>query len=198
MANETQVFTKRKKDVYPEKTTINLYYKEDRTTGASTFSLYAIFAVLVLGVLAKIFFFDVMTESKNLAKKVESYQATLDNYMESLKDYDTVNTEYNKYSASYLTEEERFQDRLEVLDMLEDTIFAGSSVESISISGDIISVSITDVDLEKTSVLAKKLEDYDMVDSVSVNTASFGGTYTTNMVITLVPEGTVSEAGGEQ
>lgn len=198
MANETQVFTKRKKDVYPEKTTINLYYKEDRTTGASTFSLYAVFAVVILAAFAKIFFIDVVTESKNLAAKVESYQTTLDNYMVALEDYNAINTEYNKYSASYLTEEERFQDRLEVLDMLEDTIFASSSVQSISISADVISVSITDVDLEKTSVLAKKLEDYDMVDSVSVNTASFGGTYTTNMVITLVPEGAVSEAGGEQ
>ena len=59
----------------------------------------------------------------------------------------------------------------------------------------ILSVSLTDIGLDETAALAKMLEDHEIVDSVTVNTASFGGTYTTHMVITLVSEG---EAGGEQ
>lgn len=197
MANETQLFSK-KKSSYPTKTTINLYYKEDKSAGISTLTLYLLFISVILLALSKMFFFDLISDTRKAETKLESYQKTLDGYMAELTDYDEVNMEYNKYSYSYLSEQEKIQDRMDVLKMLEDTIFADSTVQSVSIAGDIISVSLTDIDLEKTSILAKDLEEYDIVDNVSVNTASYGGTYTSNMVITLVPQGAAKETGGEQ
>ena len=103
----------------------------------------------------------------------------------------------NKYSYSYLTDQEKIQDRMDVLAMLEATIFAQSNVQAVSISDDVISVNLTDIDLESTAILAKDIEGYDIVDTVTVNTASYGGTYTTRMVITLLPEG-AEQTGGEQ
>ncbi len=197
MAKEIHLFAK-KKDNYPTKTTINLYYKEDKSAGISTFTLYVIFIIVILMALSKMFVFDVIADLNKAEAKYEEYQATLDIYMDSLANYDEVNAEYSKYSYSYLSEQEKIQDRMDVLTMLEATIFANSNVQSVSISDDVISVNLTDIDLEETGILANNIEGYDIVDNVSVNTASYGGTYTTRMVITLVSEGATKETGGEQ
>lgn len=197
MAKEIQLFNK-KKVTYPSKTTINLYYKEDKSAGISTFTLYVIFIIVILMALSKMFVFDIISDLNKAEAKYEDYQITLESYMSELTDYKEVNAEYNKYSYSYLSDQEKIQDRMDVLSMLEATIFANSNVQSVSISDDVISVSLTDIDLEETGILAKNIEGYDIVDNVSVNTASYGGTYTTRMVITLVSEGAAEETGGEQ
>lgn len=195
MAKEIQLFAK-KKDTYPTKTTINLYYKEDKSAGISTFTLYLIFVLVVLIALSKMLVFDVLSDYKKAEAVYEKNQAMLESYMAELEGYEELNDEYSRYSYSYLSDHEKIQDRMDVLAMLEATIFANSNVQSVSIADDVISVNVTDIDLEATAILAKSIEGYEIVDSVTVNTASFGGTYTTRMVITLVSEG--NEAGGEQ
>lgn len=191
---DIELFAK-KKDTYPSKKTINLYYKDEKSNGISTFTLYLIFIIVILVALSKMFVFDLLGEMNTAKQTYEQYQSTLNSYMSALEKYDDVNAEYNRFSYSYLSDQEKIQDRMEVLAMLETTIFAKSSVQSVSISGNMISVSLTDIELNETASLAKMLEDHELVDYVTVNTASFGGTYTTHMVIALVSDG---EAGGEQ
>lgn len=193
MAKEIHLFGK-KKDAYPTKTTINFYIKEDKSTGVSTVLLYVIFAAVVLFALCKWFIFDLTNELQANKTLYETNQVVLEKYEGVLENYDKINQEYNRYSYSYLTENDKIQDRMDVLKMLEQTIFRDSIVRSVTISDDMISASLTEIDLEGTSQLAKKLEGYDMVKSVTVNTASYGGTYTSNMVITLNPE--ENTAGG--
>lgn len=189
------VLFEKKKDKYPSKTTLNLYYQDEKSAGISTFTLYLIFIIVVLVALSKMFVFDLVGELNTAKKSYEQNQSILASYQSALERYDDVNAEYNRFSYSYLSDQEKIQDRMDVLAMLESTVFAKSSVQSVSISGSLISVSLTDIGLDETAALAKMLEDHEIVDSVIVNTASFGGTYTTHMVITLVSEG---EAGGEQ
>ena len=181
----------KKKDNYPSKKTINLYYRDEKSDGISTFTLYLIFIVVILVALSKIFVFDLLGELNTAKFTYEQNQAMLDSYMTALEKYDEVNAEYNRFSYSYLSDQEKIQDRMDVLAMLEGTVFAKSTVKSVSISGNMISVSLTDIELDETAALAKLIEDHEIVESVTVNTASFGGTYTTHMVITLA-------AGGEQ
>lgn len=189
------VLFEKKKDKYPSKTTLNLYYQDEKSAGISTFTLYLIFIIVVLVALSKMFVFDLVGELNTAKKTYEQNQSILASYQSALERYDDVNAEYNRFSYSYLSDQEKIQDRMDVLAMLESTVFAKSSVQSVSISGSLISVSLTDIGLDETAALAKMLEDHEIVDSVTVNTASFGGTYTTHMVITLVSEG---ETGGEQ
>lgn len=189
------VLFEKKKDKYPSKTTINLYYQDEKSAGISTFTLYLIFIIVILMALSKMFVFDLVGELNDAKQAYEQNQSILTSYESALEKYDDVNAEYNRFSYSYLSDQEKIQDRMDVLAMLESTVFAKSSVQSVSISGNLISVKLTDIELDETAALAKLLEDNEIVESVTVNTASFGGTYTTNMVITLVSEG---EAGGEQ
>lgn len=181
----------KKKDSYPSKKTINLYYKDEKSDGISTFTLYVLFIIVILVALSKMFVFDLVAELNTAKNTYEKNQATLESYLTALEKYDDVNSEYNRFSYSYLSDQEKIQDRMDVLAMLEQTIFAKSTVQSISISGDLISINLTDIELDETASLAKLIEDHEIVESVTVNTASFGGTYTTNMVIVL------SEGGEE-
>ena len=188
MANNMQLFGK-KKDKYPTKTSINLYFKDEKQSGISTFTLYLIIIIVGLFALSKIFVIDLVADMATAQQKYVQDTAKLNAYSDILKDYDAINGEYGRFSYSYLTDQEKIQDRMEVLAMLEATIFAQSSVQQAAISGNVISVNLTNIDLEETALLAKSLESYEMVESVTVNTASYGGTYATRMIITLVGGG---------
>lgn len=74
---------------------------------------------------------------------------------------------------------------MEVLQMLEDTIYTQSDVRSVSISQNMIFVDIVGPDLEKTAALVGQIEGYEMVDHVVVNTVTLSGQHTIRMEITL-------------
>ena len=77
--------TGKKKDVYPSKKTINLYYKEDKTTRPSTIALYALFIAVVLLAVSKVVVFDRLDELTKVEKQVKEMQAHYDEQMEKLK-----------------------------------------------------------------------------------------------------------------
>jgi len=191
-----------KKDTYPTKKTINLYFKEDKTTRPSTVALYVLFFVLVGALAAKILVVDLASELARAEKEVEAKYAYIEEQMAVLKDYNDISSQYSRYSSSYLREDEKIVDRMDVLDMLEKTVFLYSDEEFVTITGDIVSVKFSGTDLQETANLVKMVEKYDMVASVEVSTATLSEGYSTNMLITLVNQNATEEAeettGGEQ
>lgn len=189
----------KKKDAYPTKTFINLYYKEDKTTRPSTIALYVLFFAVVLLAMAKLFIYDIMLEVNEAKASYEYNQTILEGHLAQIKDYGEVNEQYSLYSYNYLNEDEKLCDRLDILKMLEETVFLQSTVDSVVITDDIVSLSFRGLSLEAVALLAKDIETYDIVAKVDVNTASLSATedksnLTTKMVITLMSQ----EAGGEQ
>ena len=117
MAKEIHLFGK-KKDAYPTKTTINFYIKEDKNTGVSTILLYTVFVIVLLFALTKWLVLDLVADLNKEMAAYETNLATLESYQEKLSEYDTINTEYNRYSYSYLTETDKVQDRMDVLKIM--------------------------------------------------------------------------------
>lgn len=163
---------KKKKEHYPTKTDINLFYKVDKTTGPVTAMLYIMFALTLLLALGKFGVYDMMQEVNALEAELADKEMELQAMMIATKDYNSVKSEYNRYTQGYLTKEEKPIDRLVILDMLEETVFAKSNVESTSIMDDSIFISYVGLDLEETAALVKELESYSWVKDVSVQTAS--------------------------
>lgn len=186
--------TGRKKDVYPSKQTINLYYKEDRTTRPSTIALYGLFIAVVLLAISKVVVFDRMDELAKVQDQMEDMQAHYDEQIAKLKEYKDISSQYSRYSFSYLREDEILCDRMDVLQMLEQTVFLYGSVDTVSITEDVVSINFTGTNLEETAQLVKLVEGYEIVSHVEVSTATLNEEYATRMVITLVG----TEAGGEQ
>lgn len=203
MAKEYHIIKKNKNKI-PSKKVLNLYYKEDKTTRPSTIALYVLFILVVMLAVGKVAVYDKMVELEEVKTELAGRQTHLDEQNAYLADYKDVSSQYSRYSFSYLKSEEKVIDRMEILDMLEDTVFADSQIESVMITENVVSLSFSGLNLEETALLAKKIEGYEIVDNVAVSTASLNSNkkseeevMVTKMVITLVSEET-EEAGGEQ
>ena len=190
--------TGNKKDSYPTKSTINLYYKEDKTTRPSTIALYVLFFAVVALAFCKLFVFDILMELNSAKAELAKNEAYLESQMKYLTGYNDVSSQYSRYSYSYLTEDEILCDRMEVLAMLEETVFKQSNIETVVITNDVVSLSFKGLNLEETALLVKEIQNYDIVEKVDVNTASLNSSsdekdnLATKMVITLASE----ETGG--
>ena len=203
MAKEYYVF-KKKKNKIPSKRVLNLYYKEDKTTRPSTIALYVLFILVVMLAVGKVAVYDKMMLLEDAKAVLQKNQAHLDEQMAYLADYKDVSSQYSRYSFSYLKSEEKVCGRMDIMDMLEETVIADSQIESIVITENVVSLSFTGLDLQESAWLAKKIEAFEIVENVSVSTASLNAyknneeeTLVTRMVITMVSEET-EEAGGEQ
>lgn len=199
-ANEKENVKKKKvKENYPSKVTLNLYYKEDKTTGPATVALYTIFIVVVLLAVVKFGVFDMYSEMKNLETRVEEQQLYSDSLLVALKDYNKVKAEHSRYTQSYLKEDEKLKDRIELLDILEATVFKKSNVDSIRIMEDSIFISYTGLNLEETALLVLELEAYDCIKSVDVQSASLsvnGNSGYALLATTMIIEIDNTEEGG--
>ena len=202
MAKEYHIVKKNKNKI-PSKKVMNLYYKEDKTTRPSTIALYVLFILVIMLAVAKVAVYDLVVKFEDEKAKLAENQALLAAQTEYLADYKEVSSKYSRYSYSYLTAEERLCNRIDILDMLEETVFAETTTDSVVISDDVVSLNFKGLNLEDTAKLVAKLEKYEIVESVAVNTSSLNDSgeegsngIATRMVITLVSE--EAEEGGNQ
>lgn len=200
---QTEIQIGKKTDVYPSKRTLNLYQKTDPTTKASTIALDILFVLVVVVGLSKVLLFDVLADKNDAVKKVEEAQRYLDGQLQVLEEYDAVSGEYIRYSYNILVEDLKLHDRMDVIAMLEETVFAESNIVSMSISDNVIAVTFDGLNLNGTAELIRKIQAYENVESVLIENQSGAnnGKYSGNMIITLVPlaeETATQETGGEQ
>ena len=169
---EKQKQKKRKKENFPTKTRMNLFYKVDKTTGPTTILLIVAIALVVVLFVFKFGVVDILQDVSSLEQQVESMDAEVQNMMAASGNLKKVRGEYNRYTRGYLQEGENPVDRLVLLDMLEETVFADSNLDNISIVADCIFVEYTGLNLDETSALVKELEGYKWVKEVTVQSAS--------------------------
>ena len=138
----------KRKASYPTKTSMNLFYKPDRTTKPSTIALYVLFVAAVFLGLAKFLVYDLWMEKLAAQQALAAAQDELSSVMLQLKDYNEVQERYFRYSA---TDEERaLVDRLEVLDMLEEA--AGKAgLRTVNINGMTVTTQLTEVTLTQVA-----------------------------------------------
>lgn len=186
----------KKKEVYPSKKTINLYYQEEVSSKISTLVLDIVFVVVVVLGLLKFAFFDILVERNDAAEKLETLQRTLDQQLAVLQNYDKVADEYSRYSYKILVDGMEYQDRIEILSMLESTVFKDGSISNVSISGNMISLSFRGLNLDECAQLIKEIQSYEMVENVMISnqTGNANGTYEGNVTISVKK----LSAGGEQ
>lgn len=158
-----------KKETYPTKRTMNLFYKPDRTTKPATVALYVLFALTCLLGLSKVLVYDLWSETRQAQQALASSQARLDGIMAELADYSQVQERYNRYSAT--EEEQELIDRMEVLDLLDSAV-GEAELNSISISGSQVQVQFSGVTLAQTAGIVSRLEESPLVAATWVNTAA--------------------------
>ena len=161
---------KAKKSRIPQKRTLNLYYKPDRTTKPATVALYVLFVLACLLGLGKLLVYDLWVETTAAQRTLAAAEEQLRGVMLELKDYNEVRERYQRYSA---TDEERaLIDRMEVLALLDEAVGSKAQMESIAISGDTVQILFSGVTLAQTAQIVQALEASPIVASTTVNTAS--------------------------
>lgn len=158
-----------KKVVYPTKRTMNLYFKVDRTTAPATAALYVLFALVVLLALSKVAIYDPLEAARQLEERVLMLEEQTASQMERLKNYHQIQEDYIRATP---TEEELSQvDRMEILNLIDSTIRPAAKIAQVSISGDQVLLTFSDVTLEEAAGLVSKLEASKLVAKTSVDTA---------------------------
>lgn len=177
----------KKKEIYPSKKTINLYYQEDVSSKISTLVLDIVFVVVVVFAILKVAVFDIVAERNDALEKLERLQHTLDQQMVALEKYDEVADEYARYSYKFLVDGIEYQDRMEVLSMLENTVFKDGNISNVSIAGNKVSLSFKGLNLDECAQLIAEIQSYEMVENVEISnqTGSSNGTYEGNVTISV-------------
>ena len=161
--------TKGKKETYPTKKRMNLYFKVDRTTAPATAALYISFVVVVLVALSKVMILDPWLEVRGLeeqARQLEEENAAL---LLQLKDFSKVQEEYLRITP---TEEEQAQgDILEVLQLIDGVIRPSAQVKQVSVSENKVLLTFSGVTLGESAQLVSLLEQSPLVTGASVDTA---------------------------
>ncbi len=164
-----QITKQDKKIVYPTKRSMNLYYKEDRTTAASTVGLYVLFAAVVLFALFKFAIYDPISQRNQLEQRVQDLERVTAAQMVQLKDYDKVLEEYIR--ATPTQEEQTKVACMEILQLVDGVIRPSAGVSQISIADNKVLMTFSDITLEEAALLVSQLEQSPLVTTTNVDTA---------------------------
>lgn len=170
---DIRLLVKGKNITYPSKRSMNLYFKEDRTTAPVTVVLYVAFALVLLLALSKLMIYDPWNEQKHLEQQLLILEQQQISQMAELKNYHQVLKEYVRVTP---TEEELSQvDCLEILSLIDNTIRPVADISQISISENKVLISFSGVTLSQAGTLVSQLEQSPLVTNTSVDTAASTG-----------------------
>ena len=161
---------KEKKIVLPDKRTMNLYYKPDRTTRPATIALYVMFVLSLLLAAAKFGVYDLLVKLDDAQLELARTQAAEQQYAMQLTDYDEVLHQYHLYNAT--EDEQNTTDRMEILDMLDELVRSRADVVNYSIAGPSVTFQMSGVTLGESAEIIRDLRESPLVATASVTTAA--------------------------
>ena len=166
---------------YPTKTTMNLYVVERKTNT----SRVALVAVLLIALVAFFIKFGVVDQYARLhAKEAElsQQQLTISQVEAQLANYDEVLATYQGFAS---TGDPNAVDAISVLDLVTSKVMPYASVSSIALNDGVLTLTVTGTSLSTVAELATDLMGQDMVENVSVSTASNSTKNTTGDTATI-------------
>ena len=157
----------------PTKRTINL-----ATVGEKKmrFGLAIPAVILILAAAAafsKFLVIDRLAEVNAAQRQVFELQSKLDAGYAELSDFDDLSELYAHYTYSGFTNEELNRtDRADVLRLIRNMILPYAEVNSWSVTGNQLTVELTGDSLQQINLSVQQLEQQDLVDFCTVNTAN--------------------------
>lgn len=162
--------SRRRRERWPEKRTMNLYYKPDRTTKPATIALYVLFVLVCLLGLSKVLVYDIWADTVQARSELAAEEARLSSIMLELADYGEVREKYQRYSAT--DEERELVDRMEILALLDEAVGSVAVMDSLVIDKGTVQIQFSGVTLAQTAQIVHALEAAPIVAGTTVSTAS--------------------------
>lgn len=191
---------KKKKIVYPSKTTLNLCVREKKSLPLQKTIPLVLVVLVAVGIFGKFAVVNQLDKAEIAQSELSALTAQRDALNESIRSRDALREQYNHYSTSWMNESEQgLLPRTEMLELVETMLMPKCQVRQLSASGNTLSITLADVTLDDTSRFVQALYALDHVSNVAVYTASTkdedaGTQATVAMVITMAyPEGGSAE-----
>lgn len=176
---------------FPSKTTMNLYQGDEQSTDIRKVILVGVLLTIGIAVFVKVGVLDQLDMLNKKEGELAEQRALLAATNASAGEYDSVKESFDAFTARY---GEGSADAIAVLDMVEQRVMPVTTVTSISLADETLTLTLYNVPLDTVGNLAKDLETQEMVQSVNVSTATTqnaeGQNTVSTLVVTLVtPEG---------
>jgi len=169
---------KRHKKQFPDKTTVNLLYTDRSNSSVVKTVLAVLVFAVVLTVFAKFAVIDRLAASGAALREAEELEQAVLELQLNNRDYDDVLREYQHYYFSAADREdengrnETYVNCQEVLDLLDAELLNKAGIQMVNLSGNVLTVNLTKINLERASVIAKSLKENELVDEVMVSAAN--------------------------
>jgi len=166
----------RRKKQYPVKTTVNLVYRERPGITVPQMLLAAALFAVVFVVFGKYAVADRLAASGKALREAEKIEEALAVVQEGNVDYEDVLKEYQHYYFSATDTGDAaaavYVNSMDVLELLEQELLNKAGVQMVNLTGNVMTVNLTRIDLEGASEIAKSLSANPLVRDVLVSAAN--------------------------
>lgn len=181
----------RGKDVYPSKTYMNLMVKDRKVIDMRRAIPVGIILLIAVILFTKFGVLDFYNRVNVKQAELNAQQQVLNSLTADLSGYDEVLAKYEAYESSNVGEDGLTVPATEALKLVDTYIAPQATIASLDLSGNMISLSLTNISLDGVGKLVSTLYTQSIVQNVSVSTAATQETdsadVTAAMLITLQP-----------
>lgn len=166
----------RRKKKFPVKTTVNLFYKERPPVTLPQLLLAAVLFIVVFVAFAKFAVVDRLWASERALREAKEIEEALAVVQAGNVDYEDVLKEYQHYYFSAADTGDAgaavYVNSLDVLEVLEQELLNKAVVQTVNLTGNVLTVNLTKINLEGASKIAKSLSANELVRDVVVSAAN--------------------------
>lgn len=170
-AQAPKVIKRRKAQVMPGKTTLNLMIKEKHELAVSRWLPWVVVIAVLAALFGKFAVADRFARLQAAENALAARYAELDTLTAATADFDEVKEVYNQYT--YRDYDRSIADRQDILDLLEREVFPHSQTRAVTVNGNVFSTTLTGVTLDEVSAMMARLEADPLVEGVTVSTAGY-------------------------
>ena len=170
---KTKKGSRLKRGRIPVKTSINLVQVDENKINLGIAIPAILLIILLAGAFSKFMVYDKLMEMSQAEGDVARLRTQYDTLMSAAEEMTGVEDTYAHYTVAGMTADElSMVDRVKVLELVESVLPASEYAKNWNVSGNILTIEVTENTLSQQNDLAKKIEKSPIVDSCIIMTAN--------------------------
>ena len=157
----------------PSKTSINLVLVDEKKINLGIAIPAILLIILLAGAFSKFMVYDRLMEISQAEGEVVRLRNQYDTLMSAAEEMTGVEDTYAHYTVAGMTADElSMVDRVKVLELVESVLPSSKYAKNWNVSGNILTIEVTESTLSQQNDLAAKIEKSPIVDSCIIMTAN--------------------------
>ena len=157
---------------YPEKTYINLVVSDKKAMDVRRTVIAAILLAILVALFTKFGVMDFYGRIADKQAELSAQTSELSAMKVRLANYDAVLEEYEGYESMSVGDDGLVVDAMQAFSLIDNYISPYARVASVSMSGDTMTLSLTEITLDGVGQVASSLYEQSIVQNVTVSTAT--------------------------